>query len=283
MTKYFFLLTLLLVQSMAWSQSQARPCFRLEGLQMPCGGSIGPDPGGDTCQTSIQNACPGDSDPRLREVCRGQDVPGLSETIIIRCVGPNGEQRPDQTFTRACQGVKCCETCPTNLCHGTTVCRNTEWERQCPGTGIQPDCSQQSTCPVVVSTNTQTINSLSFCTAPNGTRRECGSPNRGAGENCTCSGACQPGPDNGACQYQGSSPGCTTPCTCGPGQLVELTIRLDYCEQGSPTQCIVTEQRPQVNDGQCGCRCPSPGGNLGLPACGGSSCSPSPRPPACRP
>jgi hypothetical protein len=64
---------------------------------------------------------------------------------------------------------------------------------------------------------------------------------------------------------------------------VELTIQRNFCEQGQATPCIVTEQRPQMNDGQCGCRCPSPGGNLALPTCGGASCSPSPRPAECRP
>ncbi len=179
--------------------------------------------------------------------------------------------------------IPCTETCETTpqQCGPTAICRGKSNEKTCPGSGVQPDCSQNKYCTIVVATNQEPVSATSSCTYPTGTRLMCGSPIKGNGEGCGCSGSCSP--SGGSCVYSGTSPGCTSSCSCGPGNEEVIMSSKSWCADGGTAACNVYQRNvPTINDGACGCRCPDPGGSLMTPECGGARCTPEARPPECR-
>ncbi len=228
-----------------------KPCSRIEGLYVPCGG------GGGGC------GCP------TKESC-------TEPTFEHTCTSPYDGSQITQSCPTCCFTTKCDEIKDTMECRSSkSICGKT-----CQGTLARTDCPNTS-CP--------TYKASSYTRAVYKTTSECleereyeifECSSSGSADGCTCN--CQK--SGNGCQVVSSGICNGGQCSCGKtgSQVVKECVKYkQVCDRVDTVNCkVVDKQFPKVGGSGCSCVCPpdytpSPPDVVNLPACGTSTtCTP---------
>lgn len=236
---FVFFIYLIFSANFLFADETVKPaCFRLEGNTMSCAGGGG----GEVCEETCEGTY-----PDLGNACSGQVIGTI-------CGGKV-----------KCYGRKCCDTCESlqdRYCGSFKVCQGTSEEKTCTGVKPPTDCSSITYC-VRITEQQGTIGKSGTCIGSYTPGFRCGSP-ISAGDGCSCT--CQRNEAEQRCE--GVDNGKCTRCECGTEQTQNPNY-INYCKNITGT-CAVRESVPAERYGECGCRCPDPGGSYGTPVC--SSC-----------